>query len=76
MGVLADCGGTWASSVPRWPRRPTASWLVSEIAQAAGAGGDGPCALAPVRPHLECCVPFGPLSARKTLRPWSVSREG
>jgi len=29
---------TWASIVPRWPRRPMASWLVSEIVLPAGAG--------------------------------------
>jgi len=28
-----------------------------------------------VRPHLEYCVHFGPLTARKTLRCWRVSRE-
>jgi len=27
---------TWASSVPRWPRRPMASWPASEIAWPAG----------------------------------------
>ena len=31
-------GWTWASSVPRWPRRPTASWFVSGIVWPAGAG--------------------------------------
>ena len=29
-----------------------------------------------VRPHLEYWVCFGPLTARKTSRPWSMSREG
>ena len=29
-----------------------------------------------VRLHLECCVQFGPLTTRRTLRCWSVSREG
>ncbi|XP_051652176.1 uncharacterized protein LOC127474895 [Manacus candei] len=28
------------------------------------------------RPHLECCVQFWPLSAKRPLRGWSVSREG
>jgi len=32
LGVLAD------SSVPRWPRRPMASWLVSGTVRPAGAG--------------------------------------
>jgi len=29
---------TWASSVPRWSRRPMASWFVSEIALPARVG--------------------------------------
>jgi len=29
-----------------------------------------------VRPHLEYCFSFGPLTTRRTLRCWSVSREG
>ena len=29
-----------------------------------------------VKTHLENCAQFGPLTARKILRPWSVSREG
>ena len=35
----STAGWTWASSVPRWPRRLTASWLVSEILWPAGVGG-------------------------------------
>ena len=34
----------WAGSVPGWPRRPVASWLVSEIAWPAGLGKwSSPC---------------------------------
>jgi len=29
-------GWTWANSVPRWPRRPAASWLVSGTVWPAG----------------------------------------
>ena len=39
-------------------------------------GGDRPSALALLRPHLECCAQCWALTARKTLRAWSVSREG
>ena len=47
---LEDCGKNgpsgcwlmlswiWASSVPRWPRRPMPSWLVSEIVLPVGEG--------------------------------------
>ena len=38
LGVLIDARLNTASSVPRWPRRPMASWLVSEIVWPAGAG--------------------------------------
>lgn len=31
--------------------------------------------LALVRTHLKCCVRVRPLMTRKTLRPWSTSRE-
>lgn len=36
---------TWASSVPRWPRRLVVSWLDSEIVQPAGAESDHPSVL-------------------------------
>ena len=38
LGCWSTAGWTCASSVPRWPRRPTASWLVSGTAWPAGAG--------------------------------------
>jgi len=37
LGVLVDSQLN-VSSVPRWPRRPTASWLVPETVQPAGTG--------------------------------------
>jgi len=35
-----------------------------------------PLYLALVRPHLSTVFSFGPLTTRRTLRCWSVSREG
>ena len=63
-----NVGQQWAG----WPRRPMASWLVSETVQPAGAGGEHPSA----RLHFQCCVQFWPLTTWKTLRPWSMSRWG
>jgi len=70
-------GYWWASGVPRWPRRPMASWSVSEVEQPVGA-----------RTWLSLCTQhwwgctsstvfgLGPVTTRKTLRPWGMSREG
>ena len=41
--------------MPRWPKRPTAFWLVSEIALAAGAGKKSPQC---TQLHLEHCIQF------------------
>ena len=38
LGVLVDSRLSMSSSVPGWPRRPTASWPASEIVWPAGAG--------------------------------------
>ena len=62
--------------MPRWPRRPTASWLVSAVVQPAGAGGYCPLVLTQVRLHLECSSQCWSLTTGQTLRPWGVSREG
>ena len=75
LGVLV-CAWLITSQVHKRPRRPMASCLVSEIVQPAGTGK-----------WLSLCTQlwyrtssivfsFGPLAARKTLRPWSVSRVG
>lgn len=37
-GCWSTAGWTWASSVSRYPRRPMASWLLSEIMWPAGLG--------------------------------------
>jgi len=76
-GCWWTAGWTWASSVPRWPRRPRASWLLSGIVWPAGAGRwSCPC----TRHWWGCTVStvfsFGPLTTRRTLRCWSMSREG
>ena len=73
----STAGWTWASSVPRWPRRPTASWLGSGIVWPAGAGRWS----CPCTQHWWGCTScavfsFGPLATRRTLRGWSTSREG
>ena len=38
MGCWSTASWTWASSVPRWPRRPMASWFVSGKVWPAGVG--------------------------------------
>ena len=76
-GCWLTAGWTWASCVPRWPRRPAASWLVSGIVWPAGAG-QWWCLC--TRHWWGCIsnnvVSIGPLTTGKTLRCWSVSREG
>ena len=72
LGYWLTAGWTWASSVPRWSRRPTSSWLVSGI----GVGTSCTCTW-----HWRGCTSnpvfsFGPLTTRRTLRCWSMSREG
>ena len=56
LGCRLTAGWTGASSVPKWPRRPMASWLVSGIVWPAGGGRwSCPC----TRHwwgHLEYCV--------------------
>ena len=74
LAVLAARWLNMRLQCARWPRRPMAPWLISETGQPAG--GDCPSVLALARPHLECCVQRGALTARKALRPCSMSREG
>jgi len=52
-GCWSTAMWTWVSSVPRWPRRPMASWPASEIVWPAGLGKWlSPCA-APLTLHLK-----------------------
>ena len=76
-GCWSTAGWTWASSVPRGPRRPAASWLVSGTVWPAGVGrGSCPCTQ-PWWGRISSPVfSFGPLTTSRTLRSWSVSREG
>lgn len=65
---------TWASSVPRWPRAP---WPVSRVVWPVGVGK-----------RLSCCTHHwwgctlstvsssGSLASKRTLRCWSMSKEG
>jgi len=72
-----DTSWTWASSVPRWPRRPTAPWLRSGTVWPAGAGRwSCPCTRHWWGRTSNNRFSFGPLTTRRTLRCWSVSREG
>ena len=69
-------GWTWASSVPRWPRGPTASWLVSGIVWPAGVGRWlSPCAWHGWGRTSSTVFSFGSPSTRK-LRCWSMFKEG
>ena len=70
-------GWTWASSVPRWPRRPMASWLVSELALPARTGKWSSLCTQPWWGRTSSTAfSFGPFTTRKTSRPWNLSREG
>ena len=76
-GCWLMLGWTWASSVPRWPTRPMASWLVSAIMLPAGAGKCSSLCTQLWWSHtLSSVFSVGHLTTRKTLRPWSVSRKG
>jgi len=77
LGCWSTAGWTGASSVPRWPRRPTASWLGSGMIWPAGVGRG----LCPWTQHWwghtsSAVFSFGPLTRRRTWRGWRVSREG
>jgi len=75
-GCWATLSWTWASSVPRWSRRPMASWLISAIVQPAGAWR---WLSFYTQLWWDCtsCAAFsvGSLITRKTSRPCSVFRE-
>ena len=69
-------GWTWASSVLRWPRRPTASWLVWGIVWPAGLGRwSCPCTWHWWGYTWSTVFSFGPLTRTRTLRCWGMFRE-
>jgi len=77
LGVMVNSRLNMSQQVPRWPRRETASWLVSGIVWPAGLGQwSCPCTW-----HWRGCTSstvfsFGPLTTRRTLSCWTTSREG
>jgi len=65
------------STLPRWPRRPVASWLVSEIVQQTVAGRWPSLRSQPWWGHILSTVySFRLFTKNKILRPGRVSREG
>ena len=59
--------------MPRWPRRPTASWLVSGIVWPAGVGRwSCPCTRHWWGHTWSTVFSIGPLTTRRTLRCWSI----
>ena len=76
-GYWSTAGWTWASSVPRWPRRPVTSWLLSGIVWPAGVGRrQCPCTWHWWGRTSSTVLSFRHLTTRMTLSCWSVSREG
>lgn len=74
-GDRSTAGWIQASSMLRWPGRPTSSWLVSETVWPAGKWLF-PCAQLWWGHTLSTVFSFGPLATRRTSRCWSMSGEG
>lgn len=60
LGVLVDFWLTVSQQWPRWPRRPTAAWLVPETVQPAEQEVIIPLCSALVRLHLSAVLSVGP----------------
>ena len=76
-GWWSTASWRWASSVPRWPRMPVASWLVSGMVWPAETGEwPSPCTRHWWGRTLNTAFSFGLFTARKTFRCWTMSREG
>ena len=74
-GCWSTTSWTWAGSVPRWPRRPRASWLVSGMVWPAVAGRWSCSCTRHWWGHtLSTVFSFGLLTARRTLR-WGACPE-
>ena len=66
----------WASSVPRWPRRPMASWLVSQMVWWARLEKlSCPCTQHWWDLTLSTVFSFGHLNTEGTLRCWSSPKK-
>ena len=77
MGCGSTASWTWACSEPRCSRRPTASWLASGIVWPAGVERWWcPCTKHWWGRTWSAVFSFGPLTTRRTLSCWSMSRKG
>ncbi|KAJ7407118.1 hypothetical protein WISP_128341 [Willisornis vidua] len=67
LGVLVNRWLNMRQCVPRWPRRPKASWLVSASVASRTRAVIVPLYSALVRPHLESCTQFRASHYRKDI---------
>ena len=76
-GCWLMLGWTWANSVPRWLRGPMPSCPALEIVWPARSGRQSsPCTHHWWGHTLSTVLSFGPLTTRKTSRPWIMFIEG
>ena len=75
-GCWSTLSWTWANSVPWRPRKPVASWLVSEIVLPAGAGKWSSLCTQHWWGWTSSTVRFWAPHYKKDIKTWSVFREG
>lgn len=77
LGVFVDSQLNRSQRVPRQPRRPVVSWLVSYTVASRIRAAIMPLysALDEAAPLIPCSC-FGPLNSGRVLRCWNMSREG